>query len=109
MTRNSPGPAAQASIVGVVGESGMQVVDEIDSASIADAQLLLAGAQREGLQDVALAAQILHETRPTAVSLPNGLRYFYTRLIAKAEQIKKIGIDEAVEIYNTAYNRYQSR
>ncbi len=43
------------------------------------------------LQDVALAAQILHETRPTAVSLPNGLRYFYTRLIAKAEQIIKIG------------------
>jgi ribose 1,5-bisphosphate isomerase len=35
------------------------------------------------LKDVAVAAQLLYETRPTAVSLPNGLRYFYTRLLSK--------------------------
>ncbi|MFX0079310.1 MAG: ribose 1,5-bisphosphate isomerase [Candidatus Hermodarchaeota archaeon] len=42
------------------------------------------------LKDVAVAAQLLYETRPTAVSLPNGLRYFYTRLLAKAERTKSI-------------------
>ncbi len=37
------------------------------------------------LQDVAQAARVLYNTRPSAVSLPNGLRYFFTRLEAKAK------------------------
>jgi ribose 1,5-bisphosphate isomerase len=39
------------------------------------------------LRDVAEAAQLLYETRPTAVSLPNGLRYFYSRFLSKAGQV----------------------
>ncbi|MFW9830575.1 MAG: ribose 1,5-bisphosphate isomerase [Candidatus Thorarchaeota archaeon] len=42
------------------------------------------------LQDVAQAAQLLYETRPSAVSLPNALRYYYTRLLQKAEETKSI-------------------
>jgi ribose 1,5-bisphosphate isomerase len=42
------------------------------------------------LHDVAVAAQLLYETRPTAVSLPNGLRYFYTRLMTKTEKVENI-------------------
>jgi ribose 1,5-bisphosphate isomerase len=39
------------------------------------------------LHDVALAAQLLYETRPTAVSLPNGLRYFYSRFLSSSNQV----------------------
>lgn len=42
------------------------------------------------LRDVACAAQLLYETRPSAVSLPNALRYFYTRLLHKAEKTKTL-------------------
>lgn len=42
------------------------------------------------LRDVALAAQLLYETRPSAVSLPNALRYYYTRLLAQSEKAKGI-------------------
>lgn len=48
-------PAAEATRVGLVGEAGVEVVDEIDAAGVADGDLALAGAEREGLQDVALA------------------------------------------------------
>ena len=63
------------------------------------------------LQDVARAAQLLYETRPTAVSLPNGLRYFYSRFLVKSSQIddtkalqdsgRKIG-EEFIEMSNNA-------
>ncbi len=42
------------------------------------------------LRDVATAAQLLYETRPSAVSLPNALRYFYTRLLNQVDQTKGI-------------------
>ncbi|MFX1563521.1 MAG: ribose 1,5-bisphosphate isomerase [Promethearchaeota archaeon] len=42
------------------------------------------------LRDVARAAQLLYNTRPSAVSLPNGLRYFFTRLDAFAGKISNI-------------------
>ncbi len=38
------------------------------------------------LSDIAKAAQLLYHTRPSAVSLPNGLRYFFTRLEKIASQ-----------------------
>lgn len=44
----------------------------------------------EFLHEIAIAAQLLYETRPSAVSLPNALRYFYTRLLSKANQTNKI-------------------
>jgi ribose 1,5-bisphosphate isomerase len=47
------------------------------------------------LRDVAVAAQVLYETRPSAVSLPNALRYYYTRLLKKIEQTE--GIPELKE------------
>ncbi len=42
------------------------------------------------LKDAATAAQLLYETRPTAVSLPNALRFVYTRLVSKAERVHDI-------------------
>ena len=43
------------------------------------------------LRDIAVAAQLLYETRPTAVSLPNALSYFYTRLLIRLDEAQ--GID----------------
>jgi translation initiation factor 2B subunit (eIF-2B alpha/beta/delta family) len=40
------------------------------------------------LRDVALTAQLLYETRPSAVSLPNALRYYYTRLLTRSDKAK---------------------
>jgi ribose 1,5-bisphosphate isomerase len=63
------------------------------------------------LRDVAQAAQLLYETRPTAVSLPNGLRYFYSRFLAKSSQIdnaqtlQEVGLkigEEFIEMSNNA-------
>jgi ribose 1,5-bisphosphate isomerase len=45
---------------------------------------------KELLCDVSRAAQLLYDTRPSAVSLPNGLRYFFTRLEALAGKISDI-------------------
>ena len=42
------------------------------------------------LRDVAVAAQVLYETRPSAVSLPNALRYYYTRLVNQSKRVKGI-------------------
>ena len=44
----------------------------------------------ELLEDVAQAARALYNTRPSAVSLPNGLRYFFTRLEAKVNETTDI-------------------
>lgn len=58
--------------------------------------LMVAAEQSKGstaeqlLEDVALAARALYNTRPSAVSLPNGLRYFFTRLEAKATEITDV-------------------
>jgi len=41
---------------------------------------------KELLCDVAKAADLLYHTRPSAVSLPNGLRFFFTRLEKVASQ-----------------------
>ncbi len=48
------------------------------------------------LRDVAVAAQLLYETRPSAVSLPNALRYYYTRLLTQVNRTK--GIRELKEV-----------
>lgn len=42
------------------------------------------------LRDIAVAAQLLYETRPTAVSLPNALSFFYTRLLSRLDQTQGI-------------------
>lgn len=52
-------PALEALRVGAVGEAGVEIVEEIDGASVADGHLLLAGAQRERLEEVALAGTAL--------------------------------------------------
>jgi ribose 1,5-bisphosphate isomerase len=65
------------------------------------------------LRDIAVAAQLLYETRPTAVSLPNALSYFYTRLLSQVGQTKSIpALKEAgqkigegfIEMSNNAVN-----
>ena len=49
------GPALESPRVGRIGEAGVEVVEEVDAASVKDAHLLLTGAQAERLDDVALA------------------------------------------------------
>ena len=48
-------PAVEAARVGAVGEAGIEIVDEIDAAGVADSDVGLAGAQGDGLEEVALA------------------------------------------------------
>jgi len=48
-------PRAKPTWIGVVGEACMQVVQEIDATGVADANALLAGTQRKGLEEVAFA------------------------------------------------------
>ena len=52
-------PALEATRVGSVGEPGVEIVEEIDAAGVAHADALLAGAHREGLEEVALAGAVL--------------------------------------------------
>ena len=58
--------------------------------------LMLAASQSKAktvtklVTDVARATQLLHQTRPSAVSLPNGLRYFFTRFEAAANRVKSV-------------------
>src|SRR5690606_31308598 len=48
-------PGAQAFGICAVGETGMEVVEQVDAARVADRNALLTGAQPECLEDVALA------------------------------------------------------
>jgi hypothetical protein len=52
------GPALEPARVGAVGEAGVEVVEQVDAAGVAHADALLAGAQPEGLEDVALAGPV---------------------------------------------------
>jgi hypothetical protein len=49
------GPGLEAPGVGAVGEAGVEVVEQVDAAGVAEGEGLLAGAQAEGLEEVALA------------------------------------------------------
>ena len=49
-----------------------------------------AASVKDLLQDVAKAAHLLYDTRPSAVSLPNSLRYFFTRFVTKVEETSDV-------------------
>jgi len=63
------GPRAKSTWIGVVGEACMQVVQQIDAAGVADANALLAGTQRKGLEEVALAGAGLSGDDQVVVAL----------------------------------------
>ena len=48
-------PGLETAGVGAVGETGVEVVEEVDAARVAHAHTLLARADGEGLEDMALA------------------------------------------------------
>ena len=52
-------PALEAAGVGTIGEAGMEVVDEVDAACVAQLEPLLACSQAERLEDVALAGAVV--------------------------------------------------
>src|SRR6185369_728447 len=52
-------PFLEPGVVGLIGETRIQVIDEVDAPGVADADLALARAERERLQDVALASPAL--------------------------------------------------
>lgn len=52
-------PALEAAGVGAVGEAGVEIVEQIDAAGVAHADPLLARAQGEGLEEVALAGTVV--------------------------------------------------
>lgn len=52
-------PALEAAGVGTVGEAGVEVVEEVDAARVADQDSLLAGTQAERLEDMALASAVV--------------------------------------------------
>jgi hypothetical protein len=51
-------PALEAAGVGAVGEAGMKVIDKVDAARVAHLDPLLARAQAERLEDMALAGAV---------------------------------------------------
>ena len=52
-------PALEPASVGAVGEAGVEIVEQIDAAGVAHVDALLAGAQPEGLEEVALAGAVV--------------------------------------------------
>src|SRR3954462_12989269 len=53
----SPGP--EAAVVGAIGEAGVEIIEEIDAASVAHGEALFAGTEREGFEEMALAGAAL--------------------------------------------------
>lgn len=51
-------PALEPARVGAIGEAGVEVVEQVDTASVAHGDALLAGSQAEGLEQVALARAV---------------------------------------------------
>ncbi len=53
------GPALEPARVGTVGETGVEVVEQVDAAGVSHAELTLTGLDAERLQDMALAGSAL--------------------------------------------------
>ncbi len=52
-------PGLEATVVGSIGESSVQIVEEVDAAGIAHGNALFAGPEAESLEDVALPGTCL--------------------------------------------------
>ena len=52
-------PFSEPGVVGLIGETRIKIIDQVDAPGVADADLALARTQRERLQDVALAGPAL--------------------------------------------------
>lgn len=53
------GPGLETAGVGAIGEAGVEIIEEIDTAGVAHREALFAGTEREGLEEVALAGAAL--------------------------------------------------
>jgi hypothetical protein len=52
-------PGLEAAGVGAIGKAGVQIIEEVDAAGVAHGEALLAGTEREGLEEMALAGAAL--------------------------------------------------
>ena len=52
-------PALETLSVGAIGETGVQIIEQVDTTGVEHADALLAGAQDERLEDVALAGTVV--------------------------------------------------
>lgn len=99
------GPSLEPAGVGAVGEAGVEIVEEVDAAGVAHLNPLLAGAQAEGLEQVALAGAVgagdhevvvaVHEVEPGEleheVLVEAGLE-------GPVEGLERLALDEAAAV-----------
>jgi len=98
-------PTLETAGVGAVGEAGVQVVEEIDAACVAHAEALLAGAQGEGLEEMALARAVLagdHEVVVATHEVEAGELEHESLVEAglevPVERLERLALDEAAGV-----------
>ena len=98
-------PGLEAAGVGAVGEAGVEIVEQIDAAGVAHADALLAGAQGEGLEDVALAGAVVagdHEVVVATHEVEAGEfedeRLVEAGLKVPVERLERLALDEAAGV-----------
>lgn len=99
------GPAFEAPWIRAVGDRGMEIVEEVDTASVTHADALLAGAKGEGFEDVALAGAGLagdHDVPPPANEVEAGElddgRSVELRLEVEVERLEGLSLLEPAAV-----------
>jgi len=64
-----PGPGLESQGVGIVGQAGVEIGEQVDAAGVAQGDALDAGAQAEGFEHVALAGARLARDDKVVVTL----------------------------------------
>lgn len=99
------GPPLEAARVGAVGEAGVEVIEQVDAAGVADAELAFTRLDAEGLQDVALARAALAGEEQVVGAVDEveagelaDERLVEARLEGPVEGLEGLALDEAGEL-----------
>ena len=96
-----PCPSLESAGIRAVGETGVEVVEEVDATRVAHADSLLAGSHGEGLEDVALACaalsgddEIVAATDEVEAGELEDQRLVESRLEGPVESLERLALDE---------------
>lgn len=102
-------PGLEAAGIGTIGEAGVEIIEEVDTARVAHGEALFAGTEREGLEEVALAGTALagdDEIVVAADEVETGQfedeRLVEARLEVPVEDLEDLALDKATGVDTAA-------
>ncbi|HEX2685962.1 MAG TPA: hypothetical protein VHN14_05065 [Kofleriaceae bacterium] len=98
-------PGLEAAGVGAIGEAGVEIIEEVEAASVAHGEALFAGTEREGLEEVTLAGAALTGDDEVVVAADEveagefeDERLVEARLEVSVEDLEGLALDKAAGV-----------